>query len=273
MNLAKIEFPFTLLTPCFSGTWEGKTGSAAEMRVPAVRGMIRYWHRQLFGNNSANAVWGSAAGNEGRASKVAVSLVFPVASTQNSRATLLPHKEENRQGPRPALAVGNTYTLTLRLLPGCTKDEWEKAKKAVKCWLLLGCLGLRSNRAAGSVWPVGDWVPTTSDTFKTCLTEMGYKQPVSIAGLGKNLSADALRKTASDTVGGSPNLFGRAGNERKPSPTKFKVIHLGEEYALAITGPDLKTAHRNLNDKHQPQLWKALGEWMPIVPPQGGHRI
>ncbi len=271
MNLSTTHFHFTLLTPCFSGTWEGKNAPQAEMRIPAIRGMIRYWHRQLFDNISANEVWGSAAGNEGTASKVAVQfLKTPTAvQTPNPKATLLPHKEEeHKRGPRASLQSNNTYELTLRRLPACTNEDWDKAQKAVRCWLLLGCLGLRSNRAAGSVWPTGDWVPSSEETLKATLNQLGYTKPVQLAGAGKNLSAAQLRETASDTVSGGNKNHPQFGGikPRQPSPTKFKVARLGSECVLLITGSNLPQAYKDLTSKHDPHCWRDLGPWKSVLP-------
>lgn len=161
MNLEAETFGFTLLTPCFSGTALGKYDDHAEMRVPAIRGHIRFWHRVLFAAADANTVWGSTDGGEGQGSRVALRLVGDVPRDQEqTRSNLLPHKENpNHRGPRPALKSGKTFTLQLQRLVGCTTDDWEHAQRALKLWLLVGSVGLRSNRAAGSVWPVGNWVP------------------------------------------------------------------------------------------------------------------
>ena len=57
MNLQTETLSFRFLTPCFSGTAEGKEASASELRVPAIRGHIRFWHRAAFAADSTNRVW------------------------------------------------------------------------------------------------------------------------------------------------------------------------------------------------------------------------
>jgi len=288
MKLQTAEFPFTLLTPCFSGAALGKHDEHAEMRIPPIRGHVRFWHRVLFDPADCNRVWGSASGNQGQGSRVSVRFVGPVSSRHaDPKPAMLPHKPNPKQrGPRPALAVGEQFTLQLQRLVGCTKDDrghddWGHAQDAVKLWLLLGGLGLRSNRAAGSVWPVGDWAPHDADALKSTLLALGLKGwSVALIGEGKGKSADELRETASDTIRGNPHrqVFGGI-NRRKPSPTKFKVVRLGKSHALLAVAPAcmirgedgqqrsiLREAERLLLAKPDPDRWRKLGDWNYILP-------
>jgi hypothetical protein len=237
-------FEFEFLTPCFSGTAEGKNAESSVLRVPPIRGHIRMWHACLFSTADANAVWGSTAG-DGCGSKVGVALkASPPASV--SKAEILPHKDNpNHRGPRVALPAGSRATLVLTRLPGCSSTQWEHAEKATKLWLLLGTLGLRANRAAGSVWPSGSWVPQDAATLKTTLNTLGYKQPVQQVDAAilnvKSLAYEKndalkLRHAASDTVGGSPRLFGDIKPTRQPSPLKMKVALFSTGPVLLLTG-------------------------------------
>lgn len=267
MQLHHVDFPFTLLTPCFSGTALGKLDDHAEMRVPPIRGHVRFWHRELFGAADANRVWGSTNGNEGQGSRVALRFLGPVSTRPATpTATLLPHKEnQHHRGPRPGLAMGTDFTLRLQRLVGCTNDDWDHAQRAVKLWLLVGCLGLRSNRAAGSVWPDGNQAPNNPDELKACLQALGYNHSAQLAGWDKNLATDTLRETASDTVTSTGRNHPRFGgiSPREPSPTKFKVARMGGQHVLLITGPALAAAFNDL--KHKPR-WQTLGPWQPLLP-------
>lgn len=263
-------FDFEFLTPCFSGKAEGKNADSSVLRVPPIRGHIRMWHASLFGAADANDVWGSTAG-DGCGSKVGVALkASPPASF--TKAEILPHKDNaNHRGPRVALPAGSRATLVLTRLPGCSSSQWQHAEKASKLWLVLGTLGLRSARAAGSVWPSGSWVPQDAAALKTTLNTLGYKQPVQQvdAAILNNKSlayekSDALklRHAASDTVGGSPRLFGDIRPTRQPSPLKIKVALFSNGPVLLLTGlstSDMASAHVAL--KGHP-----LGEtrWMTI---------
>jgi hypothetical protein len=266
-------FDFEFLTPCFSGTAEGKNAESSILRVPPIRGHIRMWHVNLFGAADANTVWGSTAG-DGSGSKVGVSFkTSPAASKTTS--DILPHKDNpNHRGPRVALPAGSKATIVLTRLPGCSSEEWEQAEKATKLWLLLGTLGLRANRAAGSVWPNGSWVPQDKAALKATLSALGFKHPVQevdsailsdkLMNYEKN-EALKLRHAASDTVGGAEHLFGGIKPSRKPSPLKMKVARLNGGPVLLLTGrlsaADMSLAHGKL--KGHP-----LGDvpWHPIFP-------
>jgi hypothetical protein len=290
MNLETETFGFTLLTPCFSGTALGKYDDHAEMRVPAVRGHIRFWHRVLFAAADANTVWGSTDGGEGQGSRVALRLVGDVPRDQEQpEPKLLPHKDNpNHRGPRPALKVGGTFTLQLQRLVGCTSDDWDHAQNALRLWLLVGSVGLRSSRAAGSVWPINPsapqppWVPRDASGLSQVLRDLGLAS-WSVALIGeKDGPAEAkLRETASDTIQGNPyrQVFGGI-NERFPSPTKFKVVHLSTGPCLLATAPRqeivcedrqkrpiLREAERLLlHVKPDTRRWAELGPWHYIFP-------
>lgn len=232
MKLATESHPFTLLTPAIIGGAEGKF-APAEMRVASIRGQVRWWHRKTGLIPSFNDVWGQTDGAV-IASKVSL-VLDPSTPASHLDASILPHKQS---ATRDAIAPCQSFTLTLRRLVGCGDAHWSAARKAVKLWLLLGGLGLRVNRAAGSVWPLGDWVPQDEEAFKSLLQDLGYTQPVQLAAAGLASTPQDLRHHASDTVKGSPHLFGEIQPQRKPSPLKMKVIRFGEQYRLLLTGLD-----------------------------------
>ncbi len=275
MKLPTVPFTFTLLTPCFAGTWQGKDPKAvAELRVPPLRGHLRDWHRILFGYADTERVWGSTAGNTGNGSRVAVRLsLSPEPSSQLDR--LLPHADPNSSdyqerrkagGRRAALPADTRASFELQRLPNCTAENWEHAQHATKAWLLLGCLGYRSNRAAGSVWPIGDWAPATLAEFVQAVRRLGCNWALALTPESVGSDAISLRKAASDTANGAPMYLGQAVPKRIPSPTRFKVIRLGKSLRLLIVAPDstiLDGARRALCQKHIPAKSKPA-EWQTL---------
>jgi hypothetical protein len=145
-------------------------------------------------------------------------------------------------------------------LPLCSNEEWDKAQKAVRLWLLLGCLGLRSNRAAGSVWPADP--PQTPKDFRQAINDLGLPRlQIALIGLGRHRNASDLREAASDTVS-QAHIFGTL-KPRTPSPTKFKVVSFQEGPCLVAIAPEkgpdfVKQAERALCGKSR---WQALGAW------------
>jgi len=232
MKLAFEEFPFKLLTDCFCGGADNKKGPA-EMRVASIRGQVRFWHRQFADNETVNRVWGATEAPNVGASKV--SMVLDRHMTCASQSQLLPHPNpgnpHKEKSSRAAIPRESKFVLTSRRLPGCINDDWKEASDAIKFWLVVGGLGLRCNRAAGSVWPTGDWAPKDESGLHAFINP--YRAQLAFRLVDKD-DPDTLRKHASDTVLGSPGLFGQALGGRQPSPLKIKVVQLGEVSRLLL---------------------------------------
>lgn len=264
MKLPAATFTFEFLTDCFSGTAEGKEARESILRVPPIRGHVRAWHAHAFGPASCNEIWGSTAGN-GSGSFVAMRLIAPPPPSEH-RSDILPHKD--RGGSRAALIAGTRASLELTRLPLCDNGQWAKAQAAVRLWLLLGGLGLRSARAAGSVWPVEPSPPADAGAFRAELGRLGLQRTaVALIGEGAGKLATDLRQTASDTVNDRA-VFGQS-NPRTPSPVRFKVIRLGDGDCLLAHAPDaqcLTNAETLLNNKPSPARWRAMGPWRLLVP-------
>lgn len=242
MKLKFEDYPFTLLTPAMIGGAAGKGGDS-EMRAASIRGQIRWWHRKAGLSPSCNEVWGQTDG-EIIASKIGVA-VLPHQIPNQTATAILPHK---KSAQRNAISANQTFNLRLTRLVDCKQNHWEVAQKAVKIWLLLGGIGLRVNRSAGSVWPLNvqgrePWIPLDELALKRCIQDFGYRHEVQLADASmlshlslnhEHSDAAKLRTAASDTVS-VPAYFGGI-NPRTPSPLKIKVIRLGSDYRLLLTG-------------------------------------
>ena len=264
MRLPTVEYPFVFLTACFSGTWKGKEATESELRIPAIRGHLRLWHRVLFKARDADRVWGNAAGTEGSGSRVGVTLEnLPPPSS--ARALTLPHKPEGQQGPRAALPANTKVTLVLQRLPGCTETDWNHAQRAVQLWRLLGSLGYRSNRAAGSVWPGDTTAPVDPASLRRQLADLGCNWAINLAPTSIGNNWEHLRKAASDTPADRIN-YGASNNPRTPSPTHFKVVRLGTELRLIVfaeTTARLASAKASMIAKPTPAL-SMPRDWVAI---------
>ncbi len=264
MRLPTVEYPFVFLTACFSGTWKGREATESELRVPAIRGHLRLWHRVLFQASDANRVWGNAAGNEGSGSRVGITLKnLPTPS--NARAMILPHKPDGKQGPRAALPANTKATLVLQRLPNCAEIDWTHAQRTVQLWRLLGSLGYRANRAAGSVWPDVPTAPADPASLRRQIADLGCQWAINLAPANVGNTWELLRKAASDTPSDHIN-YGSANNPRNPSPTHFKVVRLGAELRLivfAATTAHLASAKASMIAKPMPALSKPK-DWVAI---------
>lgn len=239
-----------LLTPCFC-----KIGrDQPEIRGSSIRGMIREWKRLLGGR--PDKIWGGTGGN---ASKVGLDV--HQVNTPISKAALLPHVTEEEKNKKRAVSktldAGGTFSLTLNRLVGCSDSMWEEAQLDVENWLILGCLGQRANRAAGSVWCAEWQFPDTLSFFD----KLGTVSPNWEIQVSTNSfkDADEARETASDTIDFAP-LFG-SFSPRKPSPTKMKVIKINDEYRLLLFCERkrvLDQAISKLKSKPDPHRWKNI---------------
>ncbi|MDW8344277.1 MAG: hypothetical protein RMM51_07270 [Verrucomicrobiae bacterium] len=276
MKFQTAEYPFKLLTPCFCGGADNRSG-AAELRIPSIRGQIRLWHRSIAPVNVVNQIWGTTEGNT-TASKVGLSLDKPFTPSR-MLARLLPHcdpnskdEEEKRKAAskRDALAENQRFVLIAQRLIGCTQDDWEEAQRAIKLWLLLGGLGLRSNRAAGSVWPDGQWVPDTQEALAEVLRVLRCNHTVLLVDPQEGDNATRLREFASNTLRGPQHrpYFGGI-NPRQSSPVRFKVIQLGGTPRVLVTSPNSSLAEQAKSALRQSN--KPLGQrsWDLIFPLPG----
>jgi len=262
MKLPAKEYRFCFLTPCFCGTADADP-KKVQLRVPPIRGHLRHWHRALFNPKDCNQVWGSAAG-EGESSRI--SGVLTDQFKKEESLPILPHKDSKQQVKRQALGEGSQAAITLQRLPECTDEDWNHAQRAVRLWLLVGGLGLRVNRAAGSVWPL-DHAPQSKEEFAKELQELEFRWHVVLLGQGKGLKPPQLRKIASDTPKSPPEVFGSA-KPRCPSPLKMKVVQLGSEACLLLLAKKKETieeARKNLQNR---EAWNKLGEnWLDLLAP------
>jgi len=162
-------FPIEIITPCFC---VGADQSKAEIRPASIRGQLRWWFRLVDHDPKHEAqIFGSVAGDEDCGS-AAVSI--RVRDFQASSVWQVPEVNQNTpqnyvwhfasvsgttvkgaKGPRwtsnGAIAPQSTFTLELiwrRTLPPNLAARFDLALKA---FLSLGTLGLRSTRGLGAI--------------------------------------------------------------------------------------------------------------------------
>ncbi len=237
---------FALLTPCFCA---GVHKTRPEMRLPSIRGQLRWWTRVIHGPGEPEyRLFGGIHGIHHRYEREGVASSFKLAleELQGNPAPrdycLVPHKQDRAGFWAQALPPGSEYTLTWAAqphpdfhgkpeVPGSPAAR-QRFENVLKAWLLLGTLGRRATRASGSVWPV-DFAPTTQD-FKTAVASLGLPPDIRVEVLNSTEKpqedAETLRAFADLTVHGlrrhgitGDPLGYVAGPERKASPLRFKV--------------------------------------------------
>ncbi len=267
---------FTLLTPIFTA---GVDQARPELRVPSIKGQLRWWARAVLGNGRPEydlfgGIKGKRVGfNE---ESVAGPFVFRLvtASLQSEPRLLCPH--DQNKGRRNALRPQANATFELHWssrLAVRAAGASAALDHLIRTWLLLGSVGCRANRAAGSVWPAG-YEPTVAE-FQQEVAALSLPAHLAVRVLGEPVrDAEVLRSTATDTLQGQPpqtgNIRGRIlgdvlgyveGRNRKASALKLKVGRFSDGYRLIAafdlrvnraTKPQFQTVADQLNRARKP---------------------
>lgn len=256
-----------LLTPTFC---RGAYQDTPEIRVPSIRGMTRWWFRALGGtpDEEKGVFGGMKRFGEALRGKVSASqLVFRVSDLHVSRAKpdpfTLPHKQGGQASPQAAFAPGGQFRLEVFSrfdeLPATLN---AKAVSALDVWTLLGAFGLRSNRAGGSVWPLGADAPQTPYELRERLAALGCNWPICLAGDEAGSTMEDLRAAATDTVSEPREIFGSARGQRLASPLKIKVVRLDGRLRLLIAArtEDIVRQARKALEGHRskPVSWQSI---------------
>lgn len=255
-----IAYRLTFITPLFSrGLYENQP----EIRPPSIRGQLHHWFRWLGGDHAAEKrAFGSVHGGA-TSSRV----VIRVANVHGQTATAptLPHKGGGHAAPKTAFLPGTTFELHIlpRLRPLSEGDQ-RLFDRALEGWLLMGSLGLRSTRAAGSfVWePIGNAPlkpPVDFNDYEDRCHSLARHSGLRFALLHKTYNnAENARRTVSDTLGGREDRagqdglaainhpLGRAFGGRKTSPLKFRIVSFGKEFRIAALWDNRQNVTGNL---------------------------
>lgn len=281
MSIYNIEF----ITPLFSrGAYEDRP----EVRSSSIRGQFHWWFRALGGNfTDERAIFGGI-GKPAFASKV----VIRVSDLHGNAGTVntLPHKTGGQASPKTAFQIGTHFQLHVLARYGGLQERLQSAlSRTLETWLMLGTLGLRSTRAAGSFrWkpaePNEEGViqsPADFATYEVRCLRLIDQAPLRFALLSESYSnPEEARKVVSDTLGGRDDKSGQTDLERlnhplgkifggrKTSPLRFRIVGIGPEFRIAavwdaranITGNKLSdlTGIINLLKKRKPALGEQL---------------
>jgi len=236
-------YNFSPLSDTFShGAYQTQNFNRPELRAPSVKGMIRWWHKALgYSEGDAQMLFGGI--NPTQAALVSVRVQSStVPQTQSS--SFMPHKGRGAGSMKSAIIPGCGYRLTLAPRRGGIDGRLsEQLHNSTKAWLLLGSIGQRSNRAAGSI--LWDQCPETLKGFEIEAGNLLVKSKVRFAILSMSFGSGSV--SARDLAGRFPNtrdftvpgnVFGSA-KPRKPSPLKLKVVRLDDTLKLlAIWVPE-----------------------------------
>lgn len=272
-------YEFTTLTPTFT---YGVDQTVPELRMPSVKGQLRWWARAILGNGTPEydlfgGIKGKANGYTDDA--VAGPFIFRLSCPQQDEKpySICPHAEN--YGKKKALSpdLDKHFTMTITAKLARASQSWANLEKTIQAWLLLGAVGGRSNRAAGSVWKK-DYRPSPEQFLQDCQAFTSDQLKVRVLDKctwDAETDAEYLRKIATNTLAGESveTALGFAkGNNRKASPLKLKVGYFEDGYRLIAvfdmrdqraTAAQFHDAIQKLNDSKKligKLLIKALHE-------------
>jgi CRISPR-associated protein Cmr1 len=213
---AELSVALAVITPILGGSHFPAGGAIDErhldtIRVPTIRGHLRFWWRALQPANAKpeelrnreRALWGGMGGGAGgdatkpQASKVNVRVeaIQPVTpeidrsepAVGGKGYALFPARKQTKAGQItretvPRLKPGITFTLRV----SCPKEHLDDMRRAVQAWILFGGYGSRTRRGLGSLTvtaDAGSWLPASVDALKTFVTGTGsHTDTPSLAG-------------------------------------------------------------------------------------------
>lgn len=234
-----------IITPCFCRGMDNRDNALPEIRPSSIRGQLRHWHRMLIQNPiSEKDLFGGIGGKNAVSSRVVIR-VADVRGPQPSMAYTLPHKineGKGRAASKGSFPPGTQFSMqVLDRREGLNENQQRELLLTIEAWLLMGGLGLRVTRAAGSL----DWdgCPRDVANFKQRTNELIRGSKTKVAVLDKVDEPENLRFIASDTIGGWQDRTGKddlrrlnypLGNSspRKTSPLRFTVRRFQDGHRL-----------------------------------------
>ena len=204
--MCEISVRLKVVTPILGGGPKLRDVDRVDIiRVPTVRGHLRFWWRALYGHQyttsqelyaAESALWGRPADNTGSGGRSGVVEV----DKEGARSSVDVRIDVDRSGlPKPdetPVEIGSVKGYALwparephadRRPPGTDFQltiigpaaQEVALKNVVRAWILFGGYGSRTRRGLGSLTVAGDnasWLPpaTTKDAsgFRTVLTEL-----------------------------------------------------------------------------------------------------
>jgi len=188
------SYSLEFLTPCFCA---GANQSLAEVRAPSIRGKLRWWFRVLGGTaEQEGEVFGSVRAETGAGSSLIVRVSeaplaakwqpIPFSGISNTGYVLY-FARASAAGARwvagGAIPQGATFSLNLTCRRAVSSDAQATFNLALKCFLMLGSLGLRSTRGLGAF--ECEQYPFSGAAFEALRGEIGRRSPGFRSGFGQ----------------------------------------------------------------------------------------
>ena len=241
------NYHLEFLTPCFCA---GAIQSSAEVRAPSIRGKLRWWFRLLGGSaEQEGELFGSVRGEMGAASSIMVRVSEATLAAKwqpiqfsgiSNTGYILYFAKASASGARwvagGAIPQGAKFSLIVSWRRSVSSDAQAIFDLALKCFLMLGSLGLRSTRGLGAF--ECEELPFNAAAFKTLVSEIKMRSPIFHSGLGQFAGSEAqwldglgaqlrgLRKgyTAGPPGRSNPTPLGSSSKPRQASAVYLRPV-------------------------------------------------
>lgn len=161
------------VTPILGGGYRARELDDVDIiRVPTIRGHLRFWWRALYAHKHRGSeelykaeckLWGGAGGEDDEAGKSKVELCVEITRTgetnesdinlrDDSAYALWPARgEKDKSGnyKKPPAPRRSKTKFTLTVI--CPKNEEQQVRNTLKAWILFGGYGSRTRRGLGSL--------------------------------------------------------------------------------------------------------------------------
>lgn len=237
----------SLLTSAFPhGAYQSQDINQPDLRAPSVKGQLRWWFDALFQDKVAeDSFFGGLklprqGDRPGPQSSRVIVRVQPLQAVETRKARFIPHKVDHRGnyngGTKSAILPGTRYEMAL--IPkreGWSPDEAGRLERVLDTWILLGAIGQRANRGAGSIWPSP--APYTPELYMQGVRQLLAGSKLRAALLERRFDREEdLRFMAGDFLADdafTANItpFGSA-RPRKPSLLKLRAARFDGSFRL-----------------------------------------
>lgn len=234
MSEQEITKKLTFITPALLA---GTDHANPELRVPSIRGALRWWFRVLS-TEDPKRVWEQEAELFGSVH----TKPKPIASPIVIHAELIPpqvKKESTKLGM--AIQQGSKFKLQIVVRYPLDTVLWNRLKEAVTAFSRLGALGRRATRGYGLIAPAEESdLPTESEfrewahTLRNCGLSIFLGKPqVDARQVLKGLRKSALRETPNEAwkIFGRIPLPGGRGQTRQTSPLHIGIARFSDKEA------------------------------------------
>ena len=253
MMMETIPYELEFITPAFLA---GADQGVAELRAASIRGALRWWFRVLGGTKKEETeVFGGVQGGATR-SKVIVRTEIvqrggdwePPTFSPNDPSSYVWHfAKESGKGKRwsseGVLSPGTRWRLSIFQRGACS----QKFEEALKCFLVLGSLGLRATRGLGA-FALRNPITCSVNEAREIIQRAGFaveEKEISKANFAETIGSfvKGTRKKQdwrndSKNHSETPSPMGTSSSPRQTSAIRFRPVEMDDgHWRLVVFSP------------------------------------